>query len=41
MQKTWVWTLGQEHPLEKGMATHAGILALRITWTEELEGLQS
>ena len=28
MQETWVWSLGQEDPLEKGMATHTpGILA--------------
>ena len=26
-QETWVWSLGQEHPLEKGMATHSSILA--------------
>ena len=34
-------TLGQEDPLEKGMATHSGILAWRIPWTEEPGGLQS
>ena len=34
MQETWVLSLGQEHPLEKGMATHASILAWRIPWTE-------
>ena len=33
--------LGQEDPLEKGMATHSGILAWRIPWTEEPGGLQS
>ena len=33
--------LGQEDPLEEGMATHASILAWRIPWTEELGGLQS
>jgi len=27
MQETWVWSLGQEDPLEKEMATHASILA--------------
>ena len=27
--------LGQEDPLEKGMATHSNILAWRILWTEE------
>ena len=30
MQKTWVWSLGQEDPLEVGMATHYSILAWRI-----------
>ena len=36
MQETWIWSLGQENPLEKGMATHTSILAWRIQWTEEL-----
>ena len=40
-QETWVRSLGQEDPLEEGMATHSSILAWRIPWTEELEGLQS
>ena len=35
MQETWVLSLGQEDPLEKGMATHFSILAWRIPWTEE------
>ena len=35
MQETWVRSLGQEDPLEKRMATHSNILALRIPWTEE------
>ena len=39
--ETQVRSLGQEDPLEKGMATHSGILALRIPWTEEPGGLQS
>ena len=26
MQETWVWSLGQEDPLEKEMATHSSIL---------------
>ena len=30
--------LGQEDPLEKGMATHSSILDWRIPWTEGLEG---
>ena len=33
-------TLGQEDPLEKGMATHFSTLAWRIPWTEEPGGLQ-
>ena len=41
MQKTWVQSLGQEDPLEKGMTTHTNILAWRIPWTEEPGGLQS
>ena len=40
MWKTLVRSLGQEDPLEKGMATHSSILAWRITWTEEPGGLQ-
>ena len=35
MWETWVWSLGGEDPLEKGMATHSSILAWRIPWTEE------
>ena len=27
VQKTWVWSLGQEDSLEKGMATHSSVLA--------------
>ena len=34
-------SLGQEDPLEKGMATPSSILAWEIPWTEELGGLQS
>ena len=41
MQETWVQSLGQEDPLEKGMATHSSILAWRTPWTEEPGGLQS
>ena len=39
IQETEVQSLGQEDPLEKGMATHSGILAWRIPWTEEPGGL--
>ena len=35
MQETWAQSLGQEDPLEKGMATHSSILAWRTQWTEE------
>ena len=41
MQETWVPSLGQEDPLEKGMATHSNVLAWRIPWMEEPCGLQS
>ena len=40
-RETQVQSLGQEVPLEKGMATHSSILARRISWTEEPGGLQS
>ena len=36
-----VQSLGQEDPLEKGMATHSSILAWRISSTEEAGGLWS
>ena len=41
MQETRVWPLGQEDPLEKGMAIHSSILAWRIPWAEEPGGPQS
>ena len=41
VQETWVQSLGQEDPREKGMATHSSDLAWRILWTEEPGGLQS
>ena len=41
MKETWVHSLGWEDPLEKEMAMHSSILAWRIPWTEELDGLQS
>ena len=41
MQETQVQSLGQEDPLEKGMATHSSFLAWKIPWTEEPDGLQS
>ena len=40
MQRTPVRSLGQEDPLEKGMATHSSVLAWRIPRTEEPGGLQ-
>ena len=36
----WVQSLGQEDPLEEGMATHSSILAWEISWTEEPGGLR-
>ena len=41
IQETRVRSLGQEDPLEKGMAIHSSILAWRIPWTEEPGELQS
>ena len=41
MQETWVSFLGQEDPLEKGMATHSSVVAWRIPWTEVPKRLQS
>ena len=41
MQESWVPSLGQEDPLEEGMATHSSVLAWRIPWTEEPGRLQS
>ena len=40
MKETQVRSLGQEDPLEKGMAAHFSILAWRIAGTEEPGGLQ-
>ena len=41
MQERMVQSMGQEDPLEKGMATLSSILAWRIQWTEEPGRLQS
>ena len=35
LQDTWVQSLGQEHPLEKEMATTSVFLPGKISWTEE------
>ena len=35
IQETWVQSLGQEDPLEKGVSTHSSILVWRIPWIEE------
>ena len=40
-QVSQVQFLGWEDPLEKGMATYSSILAQRIPWIEELDGLYS
>ena len=40
VQETQVQSLGLEDPLKKGMATHSSILAWRVPWTEEHDGLQ-
>ena len=39
MQVTQVLSVGQEEPLEEGMATHSSIIAWRIPWREEPGGL--
>ena len=41
MREIQVWSLGQEAPLDEGMATHSSILAWRIPCAEEPGGLQS
>ena len=40
-EKVTIGSLGQEYPLEKEMATHSGIPAWEIPWTEEAGGLES
>ena len=40
IQDTWVQSLGQEDPLEEGMATHSSVLAWGIPWTGEPGRLQ-
>ena len=40
-QETQLQSLGQEDPLEEEMATHSGVLAWRIPWTEKSGRLQS
>ena len=41
MQETQIQPLGWKDLLEKEMATHSGILAQKIPWTEEPDWLQS
>ena len=41
IQESRIWSLGQEDPLEKEMATHSSTLAWKIPWMEESGGLQS
>ena len=41
VQETWIWFLGQEEPLEKGMTTHSSLLAWEIPWAEEPGELHS
>ena len=40
-QETWVQSLDQEDPLEKGMVVHSGILAWKISGTEKTSRVQS
>ena len=39
-KETRIWSLGQEDPLEKEMATPSSVLAWEIPWAEEPGGLQ-
>ena len=41
MQEAWVQSLGWVDPVEKEMAARSSILAWRIQWTEESDGLHS
>ena len=41
MPETWVWSLGQEDPLEKEMTTHSKTVAWKIPWMEKPGRLQS
>ena len=38
-QEMWVRSLGQKDLLEKELATHSSILAWKLPWTEEPDGL--
>ena len=38
MREIWIWFLGREDSLEKGMITHSSVLAWRISWAEEPGG---
>ena len=40
-EEAWVQCLGQEDPLEEGMATHSSLLAWRIRWREQPDGPQA
>ena len=40
-EEMWVWSLGEEDPLEKEVATHSSILAWEIPWTEKWAGHRS
>ena len=38
IQETWVQSLGQEDPLEKGMGTHSSILVICKTFKKPKNG---
>ena len=40
-KRPWVWSLGEEDPLEEGMATYSSFLVWEVPWTEDPGGLQS
>ena len=39
MQEMQVWSLDEGDPLKEEMATHSSVLAWKIQWTEEPDGL--
>ena len=39
MRETWVCSLVWEDPLEKGKAAHSSVLAWRMPWTRQLQGV--
>ena len=40
MQEMQIGSLGWEDPMEQSVAPHSSVLACKIPWTEETDGLQ-